>query len=334
VVTVAAVQKTDVPVYISTIGNVTPKQTITIVSQVSGQLTKILFKDGQLVKAGDLLAEIDSRPYKALVSQYEGQLVRDMALLKNAKIDLQRYQILWQQNSVAKQVLDTQKALVSQYEGTVKLDRAMIDSAKVNLSYCRITSPINGQVGLHQVDEGNIVQASPSTNIAIVNTINPILVTFDITESDLHKLLVKYNQNKNLEVTVYGKDQKQLLASGNLLAIDNQINIATGTVGLKATFSNDDSLLFPNQFVNVKLLIETVTGALTVPTAAIQKGPKGTFVYRVKKGNKVRIVPIETGPTYSGNVVVNTGLSEGDIVVIDGVDKLTDGVVVKIGGNS
>ena len=348
----------DIPVEINALGTVTSTYNVTITPQISGQLTKVIFKEGQKVRVGDVIAEIDTRAYQAQLIQYEGQLERDIAMLDNATLDLKRYKELWEQNSISQQVLDTQIALVKQYEGTVKLDKGLVDAAKVNLSYCFIISPIDGQVGLRLVDEGNIVKAGSA--IATINTLNPINVVFSITENDLPKVLLQVNKNKltlkpedefrtyqkqskmiinqciadvmfyksEIDVFAYDNDQKKLLASGKLLAIDNQIDNSTGTIKLKAEFPNNHYNLFPNQFVNIKLLVDTLKDALVIPTSAIQHGPEGNFVYKIGSDNKVEATKIETGIIYDNYVTINSGVSKNDLVVLEGVDKLTNGTLV------
>ena len=333
-VVVASVKTMNVPVYISALGTVTSLDTVTIKTQVNGQLIKLNFKDGQKVNTGDVLAELDKRPYQADLEQAQGQLERDTALLQNAKIDLERYANLWKQNSVSKQVLDTQKALVAQYEGTVKLDKGLVESAKINVEYCNILSPITGRVGIALVDEGNIVQTTDSTGIVILNTVNPITVLFSISERDLYKVLKKYNTLTSLVVEAYDRDGSNLLARGNLIALDNQIDLTTGMVKLEANFNNDDMMLFPNQFVNINLLVDTLPNALVVPTPAVQNGPRGNFVYLLDKENKVTITKVATGISNGGSTVVTSGLAENDVVVIEGVDKLIDGAKVYIPNNA
>ncbi len=328
-VVIQAAKISDVEVFVDALGTVTPEYSVTVKSQISGQLFKVLFKEGQRVKAGDILAEIDARPYQASLTQYEGQLARDLALLKNAKLDLERYQILWQQNSISKQILDSQTSLVNQYEGTVKLDQGLVDNARVNLSYCTITAPIDGQVGLRLVDEGNIIQTSNNTTIAVINTLNPINVIFSIPENDLQDLQKNFHKNNYLQAKAYSHNESILLSTGKVLAIDNQIDPTTGTIKLRAEFQNNDKILFPNQFVNIKILSKILSKVVVVPVSAIQYSQQGAFVYKIED-NKAKIVHIETGVAADNNIVVNSGLGDGDIVVVEGSDKLSDGVSVKI----
>ena len=329
-VVAAYVQKNDVPVYLSALGSVIPTYSVTVKTQVSGQLLKVLFKEGQLVKTGDPLAEIDPRPFQAQLLQYQGQLARDQALLANAQLDLKRYQVLWKQDSIAEQTLDTQKSLVAQYEGDVKLDEGLIETTKVNLLYTHITSPINGRVGLRLVDPGNIVQPSDQTGLVIINMLNPITVVFTIAEDQIPSVIKQMTVGKSLIVEAYNRTQQQLLAKGTVLTIDNQIDPTTGTVKLKAQFDNEKGLLFPSQFVNVKLLLEILPQALTVPTEAIQHGSKGDFVFLVNSDKTVKVQPVITHITYGENTVITSGLSAKELVVIEGADKLTNGATVSI----
>lgn len=323
-IVLAPVQSNDVPVYISALGTVTPTYNVTVKTQVNGTLLRVLFREGQFVKAGDLLAEIDSRPYEAQLLQYQGQLARDQALLNNAEIDLKRYQTLWHQDSVAQQTLATQQSLVKQYEGAVKADEGLLDSVKVNLFYCRITAPIDGRIGLRLVDAGNVVQTSDTTGLAVINTLDPITVIFSIPEDDVPKVAQQVNDGKILTVEALDREQNKLLATGTLLTVDNQIDPTTGTVKLKAQFDNKNSVLFPNQFVNVQLLVNTLHNAAIVPTAAIQYATTGPFVYLQNSDSTVSMKPIITGVTIGNNTSV-TGVSPGQSVVVEGADKLTDG---------
>ena len=318
----------NVPVYLSALGAVTPAYTVKVRAQINGLLMRVLFHEGQFVKTGDVLAEIDDRPILAQLTQYEGQLTRDKALLANAQLDLKRYQTLWRQDSVAKQILDTQVAQVKQYEGTVKLDEGLVETARVNLVYSKITAPIDGRVGLRLVDPGNYVQASDTAGIAVINTLNPTTVIFTIPEDNVPEVLQQMNVNHTaLIVEAYNREKTKLLATGKLLTIDNQIDPATGTVKLKAQFTNDGNLLFPNQFVNVKLLVKTLHNAIVIPTAAIQQGAQHSFVYTVNVDKTAKMKTIET-INANGDQTVVTGVAAGEAVVIDGADKLTDGAKV------
>jgi multidrug efflux system membrane fusion protein len=317
----------DVPVYLSALGNVTPTYNVIVRAQVAGILQNVFFKEGQSVKKGELLAEIDPRPYEALLRQYEGNLKRDTALLANARIDLKRYQRLWKQDSISQQTLATQQSLVEQYEGVVKSDEGLIDSTKINLNYCRIRSPIAGRIGLRLVDAGNFIQLADTAGIAVINTINPITVIFSLPEDYVPELINQVYANKILKVLAYDRQQNQLLASGRLLTLDNQIDTSTGTFKLKAQFNNYDYKLFPNQFVNIKILVELLKNAVLVPTAAIQHTLSSDFVY-VLDQHKVRIKEITVGPAAGNQTVILKGLKPGQLVVVDGADKLVNGAHV------
>ncbi len=318
----------NVPIYVTALGTVTPTYSVTVKTQVNGQLLRVLFKEGQLVKAGDVLAEIDPRLYEAQLAQYEGQLARDNALLLNAQLDMKRYQTLWRQNSVAKQVYDTQTALVKQNEGVVQLDEGLLQSAKVNLIYTKITSPIDGRVGLRLVDPGNIVQTADTTGIAVINMLNPITVVFSIPEDALPAVMEQLNAGNTLIVQAYNRDQTKLLATGILLTIDNQIDPLTGTVKLKASFQNEQNSLFPNQFVNVKLQIKTLQNAVVVPIAAIQQNAKNAFVYVLNSNQTVSIKPVVIEAQAANDMTAVSGVTAGQFVVVEGVDKLVDGAAV------
>jgi multidrug efflux system membrane fusion protein len=281
------------------------------------------------VRAGDLLAEIDTRTYDAQLKQAEGQMARDQALLANALIDLERYRVLFAQDSVAKQQLDTQQALVRQYEGTVKIDQAAVDTAKLQLIYCRITAPISGRLGLRLVDPGNIVHASDANGLVVITQLQPIGVVFTIPEDSLQPVMQKLRAAEKLAVDAYDRADKVKLASGTLLTVDNQVDATTGTVKLKAQFANEEMSLFPNQFTNVHMLLDVKRDATIVPGAAIQRGTPGTFVYVVKPDNTVTVRVVKPGPIQGDNVSIEEGLAPGEQVVVDGADKLRDGAKVE-----
>ena len=318
----------DVPIYLSALGNVTPVYSVTVKTQINGILLQVPFKEGQFVKSGELLAQIDPRPYEAQLTQYEGNLIRDSALLANARIDLERYQRLWKQDSISQQTLVTQQSLVKQYEGAVKIDQGLIQSTKVNLAYCRITAPIDGRIGLRLVDQGNYVQPADTTGIAVINSLNPITVIFTIPEDNVPQIVPQVYANKTLKVLAYDRQQNRLLAKGTLLTMDNQIDSSTGTVKLKALFDNQENTLFPNQFVNVKILVQTLTNATLVPTAAIQHSIKEDFVYLLQPNHTVTTQPVITGPESGDDTVIIKGLVPGQIVAVSGTDKLMNGARV------
>jgi multidrug efflux system membrane fusion protein len=326
----APVTQQDVPVYISALGSVTPTDSVTIRTQVNGQLLNLHFTEGQVVAKESLLAEIDPRPYEAQLLQYQGQLARDKALLANAQLDLERYKTLFAQDSIAKQTLDTQEALVKQYEGDVKTDKGQIYTARVNLTYCKITSPITGLVGIRQVDPGNFVQSTDANGIVVINTISPIYIIFTITEDDLPRVARKMADGAVLQALAQDRSQNKLLEIGTVLTTDNQINSSTGTIKVKAQFANEKNMLFPNQFVNIQLLIDTLKNAKVVPTAAVQHGVKGNFVYLLNKDQTVSIKPIKIIGSIDDNTAIESEIPVGQKVVIEGADKLKDGTTVNV----
>ena len=328
-VVAAAATSADVGVLLDGLGTVTPVATVTVRSRVDGQLMQLAFREGQVVRAGDLLAEIDPRPAQVQLATAEGQLARDQSLLKNAQIDLERYRVLLKQDSIARQQLDTQEALVRQYEATAKMDQAAIESARLQLVYSRITAPIGGRLGLRQVDLGNIVRAGDANGLVVITQLQPITVIFSIPEDSLPPVMKKLKDGEKLKVTAFDRAGKTQLAEGMLLTVDNQIDPATGTVKLKAQFANDDLALFPNQFVNVRLLVDTRRGATVIPAAAVQRGTPGTFVYVVDAETKaVSVRRVRLGPAQGDTVSVEEGVAPGTLVVVDGADRLREGAVV------
>jgi multidrug efflux system membrane fusion protein len=323
-VAVAPVQKQDVPVYLSGLGSVTAFNTANIKSRVDGQIMKVNFREGQDVHQGELLVEIDARPYEVQLEQMQAQLFRDQAQLRDAKLNLDRYTTLIPSGSIAQQQVDTQRALVDQLDGTVRNDQAQIDSAKLNITYCHITAPFNGRVGLRQVDPGNIVHASDTNPMLILTQLQPIAVIFTLPEDVLTTVSQRMGK-ATLEVDAFSRDDQTKLATGKLLTIDNQIDPTTGTAKLKAVFDNRDSKLWPNQFVNADLLLETRKNSTVVPTAAILRGPQGSFVYTVNPDKTVQDKPVTIALTQGDTTIVSGGVSPGDTVVTDGQDKLQTG---------
>ena len=329
-VAVASAETHDIPVILSGLGTVTPLATVTIKSQISGYLTRVEFTEGQPVRKGDLLAQVDPRPYEALLEQYEGALAKDQAALDNARLDLKRYQVLIKQDSISGQTVDSQAAVVRQYEGAVRTDRGQVEAQKLNLAYCRVTSPVDGRAGLRQVDVGNYVQPSDSTGITVVTQIMPISVVFVLPEDCVPKLRAQLRREAALPVAVYDRSNTTRLAEGKLTAIDSQLDTSTGTLKLRAIFPNTDDALFPNQFVNARLLLDTVRDSVTVPLAAVQTASDGKMVYVVDDENRVHIRKIKTGVGDSERVAVTEGLKVGERVVTDGANRLQDGAVVSI----
>lgn len=320
----------DLGVYQTGLGTVTPVNTVTVRSRVDGQLIRVAYREGQFVHEGDLLAQIDPRPFEVQLHQADGQLAKDEAALANAKLDLERYRVLIAQDSVPKQQLDTQVATVNQNEATLKSDQAQVESAKLNLTYSRITAPISGIVGLRLVDPGNMVHASDPNGLCVITQEQPITVVFTIPADHLQPVLQQKKDGHQLVVEAWDRDLKNKLATGSLLAIDNQIDQTTGTVRIKALFPNEDYALYPNQFVNARLLVDTLHGATLISTAAIQRSPQSTFVYVVKQDSTVEMRTVEVQLTEGDDTAIRRGVSAGDVVVVDGVDKLQPGTKVAL----
>jgi multidrug efflux system membrane fusion protein len=330
---VASVTTGDIPITINALGTVTPLATVTIHPQINGPLIKINFTEGQMVKRGDLLVQIDPRPYQAAVDQADGQLKRDQASLANARVDLDRYKTLLAQNSISDQVYATQVATVAQEQATVASDRATLEAAQLNLDYCRITSPVPGLVGLRQVDVGNLMQAN-STAIAIVTQLQPMSVLFTVPEDSLSNILQRLRDAQKLPVDAYDRSLTNKIASGVLSNADNQIDTTTGTLKLRAMFDNSKFELFPNQFVNARLLLDTLHNVTVVPGAAMQQGSSGSYVYVVNADSTVSMRAVTPGPSSGELVSITKGLQTGERVVVDGADQLRDGAHVVVPGSA
>ena len=331
-VSVAAVtsRQGDMPVYLGGLGTVTALKTVTVRSRVDGELIKVAFTEGQSVRKGDLLAEIDPRPYQVLFKQAEGQLIRDQALLQNARLDLSRYQTLLDQDSIAAQQTATQIALVKQYEGIVEMDQSQLDNANLQLTYARITAPISGRIGLRLVDQGNIIHAADNNGIGVITQTQPVTVIFTLPEDAAPLVLNRMQGTESIEVTAFDRAGNRKLATGKVLAVDNQIDTTTGTLKLKAQFENADQTLFANQFVNIKMQLDTLKAATLAPISAIQRGAEGAFTYVIKDDNSISMRPLKTGTVNGDMVAILDGLSPDEKLVTDGADKLREGSRVKI----
>jgi multidrug efflux system membrane fusion protein len=327
-VVVATAEKGNLPVYFNGLGTVTAFNTVTVRSRVDGQIVKINFTEGQMVHQGDSLVEIDPRPYQVQLEQAQGQLAKDQAQLHDVQVDYQRYQLLFKEGVIPKQQVDTQQAQVGQSEGAIKADQAVVDNAKLQLVYAHVTAPISGRIGLRLVDMGNIVHASDANGLLVITQLQPISVIFSLPQDQLSGVMSKLH-GAQLNVDAYDRDDTTKIASGKLLTIDNQIDPTTGTYKLKAVFNNEKSDLFPNQFVNVHLLVDTKRNVTIIPTPAIQRGPQGTYVYVMHSDNTVKIQPVTVALSAVNQVGISNGIQPGDVVVTDGTDKLQDGSKVE-----
>lgn len=329
---VATVSSGDVKVTVDGLGAVTPLATVTVHPEVTGYLNKFDFTEGQMVQAGQVLAEIDPRPFQAALDQAKGQMARDQATLANAKIDLGRYQALWKANAISQQTLQTQMALVGTDEGTIVADKAAVEAARINLEFCRITSPVTGRVGLRQVDPGNLVTAGTATALVVVTQLQPISVIFSLPEDTINQVMRHYTAGQKLPVAAYDRSMTTKLADGVLSNVDNEIDPTTGMVKMRAMFDNADNALFPSQFVNIRLLLDTLHNQTYVPAAAIQHGAQGTYVYVIDKDLTANMQTVKTGPTDGDKIAITDGLSPGERVVVDGADRLKDGGQVALPG--
>ncbi len=324
-VVAATAQRGDLPVYFNGLGTVTAFNTVTVRSRVDGQITKINFQEGQFVRQGEDLIDIDSRPFQVQLEQAEGQLAKDQAQLRDVQVNYERFQLLYKEGVIPKQQLDTQGSQVGMFEGSIKGDQGAIDNAKLQIVYSHVTAPISGRIGLRLVDIGNIIHATDSNGLLVITQLQPIAVIFSLPQDQLPQVASKLHNPDQLLVEAYDRDDTSKIESGKLLTIDNQIDTTTGTYKLKAVFNNDRNLLFPNQFVNVHLLADVKKNLVIVPSSAIQRGPQGTYVYLVQSGNTAKIQPVTIAQTTANSVGLSAGLNAGDVVVVDGQDKLQDG---------
>jgi len=327
-VIVATAQRGDLPVYFNGLGTVTAFNTVTVRSRVDGQLISVAFKEGQFVHEGDLLAQIDPRPFQVQLEQALGQLAKDQAQRRDAEVNLERFKLLFKEGVIPQQQLDTQAALVGQFDGAIASDQAQINNAKLQLTYSHITAPISGRVGLRLVDAGNIVHASDTNGLLVITQLQPISVIFSLPQDQLPQVMTKLRSGTQLPVEAFDRDDTAKIATGKLQTIDNQIDVTTGTYKLKSIFSNEDNTLFPNQFVNVHLLVDIKRDLTVVPAAAIQRGPQGTYVYTAGNDNTAKIRTVTIAQTTGNSVGLSAGLNPGDVVVIDGQDKLQDGTKI------
>ncbi|MFZ2406633.1 MAG: MdtA/MuxA family multidrug efflux RND transporter periplasmic adaptor subunit [Methylobacter sp.] len=330
VVAIETSSQGDFPVYLNGLGTVTALRTVTVRPRVDGELVRVTFNEGQMVKEGELLAEIDPRPFQVQLQQAEGQLLRDEALLKNAEIDHARYQTLLEQDSISAQQTVTQGTQVKQYQGTVEMDKAQVNNAKLQLSYARLTAPISGRAGLRQIDQGNIVHANDANGLVVITQLQPINVVFTLPEDKVQSVIQRWHSNEPVNVAAYDRAGKTKLADGKLLAVDNQIDPTTGTLKLKAQFDNKEGTLFANQFVNIKMHLDTLHGVTLVSSAAIQHDTQGPFVYVVGSGKNVQLRRVTLGPVEADKVVVLSNLAANETVVVEGVDRLREGSQVDI----
>src|SRR5215831_12348797 len=324
-VVVAAAQRGDLPVYFNGLGTVTAFNTVTVHSRVDGQLVNVAYREGQYVHEGDLLVQIDPRPFQVQLQSAQGTLAKDQALRKDAEVNLERYKLLFKEGVIPQQQLDTQAALVGQYDGSIRADESAIANAQLQLTYSRITAPISGRVGLRLVDPGNIVHATDANGLVVITQLQPIAVLFSLPQDELPQVSAKLRAGVQLNVDAFDREDTQKIASGKLLTIDNQIDPTTGTYKLKSVFNNSDNALFPNQFVNMHLLVDTKHNLTIVPAPAIQRGPQGTYVYAVGSDNTAKIRTVTIALTTGNRIGLSGGLNAGDVVVIDGQDKLQDG---------